>query len=134
MKTRILKLEKLEEHLACEIHRWKFQEIFGDSVEVSVERFSKPDVIEARFDYHWGADQLLILKGSKEFYRRLTEEKERLRTKYRVDFFHEVPREVRSRLGAVLWAEVYVNDVTEPAAVPVEAPQGVVDESEAQSV
>ena len=68
MESRTLTLATLVQFRACEASRILFERIFGDKVEVTVERFSQPDVIEARFDYDWAADILLTEETREAFY------------------------------------------------------------------
>lgn len=117
---RILNYTQLVELHACESHRNKFYEIFGYQAEVSVERFSQPDVVSARFDYYWAADLLMTQESAKAFYQELDKRKAALRDRHGVLWNSETPAEDRRKLEAVTWAEFYVKDgEPKPVAEPV---------------
>lgn len=118
MASRILTLATLVERRACEEHRLVFQGLFGNQVEVSVERFSRPDVVGARFDYDWGADLLMSEETRAEYYAAFREQRDKLKAEHQVGYYSAIPREVRDKLEAVLWAEFYVKDAPPPIEQP----------------
>ena len=131
MNSRLLTYETLLERRACEDHREAFQRIFGNQVEVSVERFSQPDVIEASFDYDWAADLLLSDETRLAYYKEHRKQREALKKEYDVGYYSHIPREVSDALEAKLWAEYYVKDAPEQPGEPaVEQPAVVEGEAD----
>lgn len=108
MESRILTLATLVQVRACEAQRLVFEGIFGDKVEVTVERFSQPDVIEAQFDYDWAAELLLTEETREAFYEEFRKQRDELKAKHHVGYYSQVPREEKNKLEARLWAEFYV--------------------------
>lgn len=132
MESRILTLATLVQVRACEASRILFERIFGDKVEVTVERFSQPDVIEARFDYDWAADTLLTEETREAFYEEFRKQRDELKAKHHVGYYSQVPREDKDKVEARLWAEFYVKGgrTIEPVEEPkVEADHIVTEES-----
>lgn len=116
MKSRILTLETLARRGACLDSRDTFKKLFGDSVEVSVERFSQPDVIAARFDYDWAADMLLTERIRSVYYEDFRARRRALVDERGVGWYTSLPREEREKLEAAVWSEYYVKDGEELAA------------------
>lgn len=123
---RILKLEQLAHLGACLEHRDRFRKVFGEQAEVTVERFSQPDVIDAAFDFDWAADCLLSIEGREAFYQEVYKRKVALKEQYNVHWFTDVPRERRHEMFAKTWAEFYVKE--DPTLASVEVISGPVTE------
>lgn len=110
MNGRILTLATIEEHQACNEQRDRFQKLFGDQVEVTVERFSEPDVTEARFDYGWAAEKLLSGNGEDEYYTQLQKRREQLIREQNVEFWSEVSHQTKIGVYGPIWAAIYIKE------------------------
>lgn len=108
MNSRLLTLARLSELRACSPAQEMFKKVFGDQVEVSVERFSQLDVIEARFDYDWAVDSLLTEEGVQSYYSEFRQRRDELKKKMECEWYAAIPRDDRERLEATMFAEFYV--------------------------
>lgn len=64
----IITLQQLIDAKACPTQCYQFQKLFGDSVEVTVERAEKCTHI---FNWDWAAETLLNQTNSKEYFDRM---------------------------------------------------------------
>jgi hypothetical protein len=108
MNSRLLTLARIQELQACRLHEIAFREVFGEQVEVTVECFSRPDVLEANFDYDWGVYHLLPEEQHAAYYAELRAEKDKIKTERGLASSAQIPWEERRKLAAVLWADFYV--------------------------
>lgn len=126
MNSRILTLETLVRLRACREQIARFQRLFGDHVEVTIERASQPDV--EGFDFSWAVERLLRPEIQGEFFVEARRRQEALMRNFQVEWYTETPLEERAKLAATIWAEFYIKDapLVESTSEPELKVEGVV--------